>query len=85
MHAHDIFDYGGGELSDYLIAFTITLNPNSLTGFHWPKYTLRDRETLLLQDGDIPLALAKDDFRKEAIHHLVNVNLADPYTLGKTH
>ncbi|KAF8955263.1 carotenoid ester lipase precursor [Flammula alnicola] len=79
VHASDLLNsYGGGEMEDYLIRFAATLNPNSLTSFQWPKYTLQSRQLLTFLDGLIPLIITADTYRQAAMNFVTNVTLATP-------
>ncbi|KAF8964271.1 Alpha/Beta hydrolase protein [Flammula alnicola] len=79
VHGSDLLNsYGGGEMEDYLIRFAATLNPNSLTSFQWPKYTLQSRQLLTFLDGLIPLIITADTYRQAAMNFVTNVTLATP-------
>ena len=70
----------GNELSDYIIQFTSTGNPNGASDrtIPWPKYDKAERKTLTILDGDIPLAIGTDSMRLEAIASLSSLTLAYP-------
>lgn len=57
-------------MTDYLINFAATLDPNSkktlLAGQEWPKYT-NDTRTLLVFKGLQSLGLMDDNYRAEAL------------------
>lgn len=79
VHASDIVNvYGDGEMTDYLVRFVANLDPNGNTGINWPKYTPSSPNLLTFLDGPIPLEIAQDTFRQEAIEYLTNVTLTNP-------
>ncbi|KAF9523405.1 carotenoid ester lipase precursor [Crepidotus variabilis] len=81
VHASDILNvYGGGEMTNYLIRFASTLDPNGngLFDFQWPRYDLQSRQLLTFLDGLIPLDIQTDTFREEPMAYLVQATLAAP-------
>lgn len=82
LHASDILNsYGQMELTDYLIRFATTLDPNvgEGRGIDWPKYDTATRQLVTFQDSIIvPSKLTVDDYRKDAIQLLVNLGLKYP-------
>ncbi|KAF9464209.1 carotenoid ester lipase precursor [Collybia nuda] len=79
VHASDILNvYGGGEMTDYLIRFATTLDPNGKSGLQWPKYTTSSPKLLTFLDGLIPQIITQDTYRKEGMAFLTNITLAHP-------
>ncbi|KAI0364152.1 carotenoid ester lipase precursor [Pilatotrama ljubarskyi] len=70
--------YGGGDMTDYLIRFATTLDPNGDGAFHWPRYMNEDPQLLVFQDGDVPLTLTEDTYRSAAMDYLTKLSLAYP-------
>ena len=70
--------YGGGDMADYLIYFVNHLDPNGKTGIAWPKYTTSERQQLTFQDGLVPLAITKDDYRVDAMKHIIKLSIENP-------
>jgi len=59
-------------MTDVLINFAATLDPNGKTGIHWPKYTTSSPQLLTFLDGNVPLVITQDTFRAEAISFLID-------------
>jgi carboxylesterase type B len=81
FHASDLLNsFGIGEIKDYVIRFTSTLNPNGgkLLAFPWPQWDNNQRTILSIKDGIIPLALNTDDFREDQISFLIDYSLKNP-------
>ncbi|KAL0578576.1 hypothetical protein V5O48_003426 [Marasmius crinis-equi] len=70
-HGTDLLNvYGGGELTDFLIHLTTTLDPNGETETPtWPKYTPQSPEllTLMPEISLRPITITKDTYRQEAM------------------
>ncbi|KAH9926258.1 alpha/beta-hydrolase [Epithele typhae] len=67
--------YGGGDMTDLLINFVNTLNPNIPTSkLPWPRYSLSN-PTLLEFIGNSSLRLIPDTYREEQIEYLMQLNL----------
>ena len=64
--------YGPGDLTDYLINFVNHLDPNGPTVLSWPKYAA-SKQMMVLQDGNTPLAVGNDTFRKDEIALLIEL------------
>jgi acetylcholinesterase len=80
FHASDLLNmYGGGELTDYLVHFVNHLDPNGGSSMNWPKYTKESPNSLTLQDGLVPVTVAQDTYRKEAMEFLTRLSLKNPY------
>ncbi|KAJ7119783.1 Alpha/Beta hydrolase protein [Mycena epipterygia] len=78
-HFTDILNvYGDGELTDYLINFATSLNPNGNTVPSWPAYTTATPNMMTFLDGLIPTTITQDTYRKEAMQFLTNVTLQFP-------
>ncbi|KAJ8081169.1 hypothetical protein PM082_018012 [Marasmius tenuissimus] len=80
FHTHDLLDvYGRGELTDYLIHFATTLDPNGDGTPNWPKYTKESPELLTFVDDFLaPTLITQDTYRREAMNALIDVVLAHP-------
>ncbi|KAJ7448790.1 carotenoid ester lipase precursor [Mycena latifolia] len=80
-HTSDVsIVYGAGELTDYLINFVTTLDPNGATVPAWPQYTADAPNLLTLQDGigQEKIVVTQDTFRAEAMGVLTNISLEFP-------
>ena len=73
---------GGKDLSDYLVRFVNTLDPNNYSNasaVNWPEYADCDApEVLVLLDGDKPQEVRKDTFQKEATDFMTELTLTQP-------
>lgn len=87
FHMTDLFGtFGGGELTDYMVYFTATLNPNAPTKGsprrlpHWPKYNASNPGLLTFFDtGFFPsTAITEDRFREEGINALARLLFEHP-------
>ncbi|KIK61900.1 hypothetical protein GYMLUDRAFT_243066 [Collybiopsis luxurians FD-317 M1] len=89
FHASDLLDiYGPGDLTDILIRFTATLNPNGYgnvgnrtfesEGIHWPEYSAHNREMLQLNDGVPPLSISQDGYRQTGMEYLTYLSQIYP-------
>jgi acetylcholinesterase len=82
-HGSDIaLIYGPSDMTDYLIRFGATLDPNDgntdPSQIAWPAYTPDAPTLLTFLDGLAPLALSSDTYREEAIQTLIQASFADP-------
>ncbi|KJA20079.1 hypothetical protein HYPSUDRAFT_204126 [Hypholoma sublateritium FD-334 SS-4] len=85
VHGSDLFPDGDGNLnllSDYLVKFANTLDPNlGVEDTAWPEYTAQDPQMLLFPPGlfepPLPVA-ATDDHRAEAFDILNDLGLKYP-------
>lgn len=82
-HVTELQDlFFGGDLTDYLVRFVATLDPNDYTNssaIRWPAYNTTDvPEYLLLLDSATSMEVKKDTFREEAISFLTDLCLAEP-------
>ena len=65
-------------MTDFLIRFVNTLDPNGGPQTHWPEYTTRSPQLLAFVDGAIPLKVIPDTFRKESMDFVTQLSLAEP-------
>ena len=70
--------FGGGDLTDFFVRFVNTLDPNGGPQIHWPAYTAKSPELLGFVEGETPLRLIRDTFRKEGTDFLTDLTLAVP-------
>ncbi|KZV64178.1 carotenoid ester lipase precursor [Peniophora sp. CONT] len=78
-HFTDITNvYGDGDMTEYLVRFVATLNPNGGTLLEWPKYTIANPTLLTFLDGVTPEQLSQDDFRQDGFDALVQLSLKYP-------
>ncbi|KAJ7046421.1 Alpha/Beta hydrolase protein [Mycena alexandri] len=79
FHATDILNvYFDGELTDYLINFAATLNPNGKTVPNWPAYTTATPNMMTFLDGLIPTTITQDTYRAAGMQFLTNITLQFP-------
>ncbi|KJA16248.1 hypothetical protein HYPSUDRAFT_219571 [Hypholoma sublateritium FD-334 SS-4] len=79
MHVTDLLNvYGGEELTNYLVRFVTTLNPNGFGNVLWPQYTLQSPTLLTFLDGVDPITFTQDTFREQQIAFLNNLTLNHP-------
>ncbi|KAJ7124165.1 carotenoid ester lipase precursor [Mycena epipterygia] len=79
FHGSDILNvYGGGELTDYLINFATSLNPNGNTVPNWPAYTSATPNVMTFLDGLIPTMITQDTYREAGMQFLTNLTLEFP-------
>ncbi|KAF9450184.1 carotenoid ester lipase [Macrolepiota fuliginosa MF-IS2] len=82
MHGSDLVDsfFLGQELRDYIIRFTVKLDPSG-TGFFdfkWPKYTTGNPNQLIFLDGLVPQIVRKDTYRQPQMDFLTQLGLQAP-------
>ncbi|KAI9063824.1 carotenoid ester lipase [Trametes sanguinea] len=78
-HSTDLQNvFGGGDMADFLIRFVNTLDPNGGPEINWPAYTPETPELLAFIDGEKPLEITPDTFRKEAMEYLMFLGLVHP-------
>ncbi len=80
VHASDLLNSFGGELRDYLIHFVNKLDPNGKDAdgkalVSWPKYSNWAPRLVTFLDGPLPVTITNDDYRKDAINYLIDVEL----------
>ncbi|KAI0322066.1 alpha beta-hydrolase [Amylostereum chailletii] len=79
VHASDLaIVFGPSDMTDYLIRFAAFLDPNGATGIAWPQYDTSGRHLLTFLDGDVPLALSNDTYRKEQMELVAELSLEAP-------
>ncbi|KAF8907652.1 carotenoid ester lipase precursor [Gymnopilus junonius] len=79
FHVTDLLNvYGGEELTNYLVRFVTTLNPNGFGNVMWPQYTPQSPQMLTFLDGLIPTTITLDTFRSSQLAFLNNLTLAHP-------
>ncbi|KAI0265657.1 carotenoid ester lipase precursor [Gloeopeniophorella convolvens] len=68
FHSTDLQNvYGPGDMTDYLIRFAATLNPNGNTNINWPRYTTQSPQLLTFLDGPTPEVITQDTYRAEQL------------------
>ncbi|KAF9552481.1 alpha/beta-hydrolase [Agrocybe pediades] len=79
FHVTDLLNvYGGEELTNYLVRFVATLNPNGFGNVLWPQYTPQSPQMLTFLDGTIPTTPTMDTYRGPQIAFLNNLTLVHP-------
>ncbi|KAJ7205198.1 Alpha/Beta hydrolase protein [Mycena pura] len=79
FHGSDLLNiFGDGSLTDFLVNFATTLDPNGRTVPHWPAYTTATPNLMTLLDGLFPTVITQDTFRASAIQFLTNLTLEFP-------
>ncbi|TFY59875.1 hypothetical protein EVG20_g7629 [Dentipellis fragilis] len=82
-HATDLMNsYGpSGELRDYIISFTTSLNPNvgDSGNIKWPRYDPNNPQALVFQDSVVfPMKVEYDNYRSSALDFVANISLLNP-------
>ncbi|GJE92626.1 carotenoid ester lipase precursor [Phanerochaete sordida] len=78
-HGTDLLNmYGPGDMTEYLINFASTLNPNGPGLLNWPAYTISGKQLLTFLDGAVPLAITQDNFRTNGTDLLTQLLQANP-------
>jgi len=82
-HATDLINsFGpGGELRDYILRFTNSLNPNGREGLgiEWPKWDPAKPKALILQESTFfPLIIGDDNYRSRALDYVANLSIRYP-------
>lgn len=79
FHSTDLQNvYGPGDMTDYLIRFAATLNPNGNTNINWPQYTTQSPQLLTFLDGPTPEVITQDTYRAEQLTFLSQLFLENP-------
>ncbi|KAH9889042.1 carotenoid ester lipase [Cubamyces lactineus] len=68
----------GGDMTDFLVRFAHTLDPNGGPEIHWPAYNPKSPQLLAFVEGKTPLRVIPDTFRQEANEFLVQLGLQQP-------
>ncbi|KAI0314400.1 Alpha/Beta hydrolase protein [Amylostereum chailletii] len=79
-HGSDLQDnvYAPGDMTDYLVRFATSLDPNGATGIHWPQYTNTSPQLLTFLDGNESLAITDDTYRQEALQFVIDLSVSAP-------
>ncbi|KAI0298090.1 Alpha/Beta hydrolase protein [Multifurca ochricompacta] len=80
VHGSDLLNsYGLGELTDYLIRFATTLDPNGGLSPQWPRYTTASPQLLTFLDIPVPsTTITQDTYRADGIEFVTKLSLAYP-------
>ncbi len=70
--------FGGGDMTDFLVRFVNTLDPNGGPQIHWPAYTPQSPQLLAFVEGSTPLTVIPDTFREEAMTFVTKLSQAQP-------
>ncbi|KAI1784678.1 carotenoid ester lipase precursor [Ganoderma leucocontextum] len=70
--------FGGGDMTDFLVRFVNTLDPNGGPEIHWPEYSPESPQLLGFVEGTPNLTTIPDTFRKEAMDFVMQLSLAEP-------
>ena len=70
--------FGGGDMTDFLVRFVNTLDPNGGPEIHWPEYSPETPQLLGFVEGTPNLTIIGDTFRKEAMDFVTQLSLAEP-------
>jgi hypothetical protein len=76
FHTSDDFDET--ELTDYLINFANTLDPNGATVPAWPAYTTAAPWMMTFLDGAVRTTITNDTYRAAGMAFLTNFTLQVP-------
>nr|VWP00041.1 Putative peptide synthase/polyketide synthase [Ganoderma boninense] len=71
--------FGGGDMTDFLVRFVNTFDPNGGPQIHWPEYSPDAPQSLAFVEGTPDLTIIADTFRKEATDFLTQLSLAEPF------
>ncbi|TFK87018.1 carotenoid ester lipase precursor [Polyporus arcularius HHB13444] len=70
--------FGGGDMTDFLVRFVNTLDPNGGPQIHWPAYTPQSPQLLAFVEGNTPLTVIPDTFREEAMTFVTKLSQEQP-------
>ncbi|KAI0819592.1 carotenoid ester lipase precursor [Trametes gibbosa] len=70
--------FGGQDMTDFLVRFVNTLDPNGGPEIHWPQYTQESPQLLAFVEEEPRLKLISDTTRKEPMDFLTELGLAQP-------
>ncbi|KAI0028537.1 carotenoid ester lipase precursor [Vararia minispora EC-137] len=74
FHTSDDADiYGPGDLTDAIVRFAATLDPNGVLNVTWPRYTPDAPQMFRFLDGDVPFEVINDTFRENGIDALIEL------------
>ena len=65
-------------MTDFLVRFVNTLDPNGGPEIHWPEYSPEAPQLLAFVEGTPNLTIIFDTFRKEAMDFVTQLGLAQP-------
>ena len=65
-------------MTDFLVRFVNTLDPNSGPQIHWPEYNPEAPQLLAFVEGTPNLTIIPDTFRKEAMDFVMQLSLTEP-------
>ena len=65
-------------MTDFLVRFVTTLDPNGNPDINWPEYTTGSPQLLAFVEGAKNLTIIHDTFRKEAMDFVLQLSLAEP-------
>ncbi|KAI0628196.1 carotenoid ester lipase [Trametes polyzona] len=76
--------FGGGDMTDFLVRFVTTLDPNdngNSSATHWPAYTRHSPHMLAFTEGpgNKTLEVVSDTYREEAIDFIIQLSLEHPF------
>ena len=83
-HGSDILNiYGGGDLTEFLIHFVTTMDPNCGSSPEWPRYTTSSPQLMTFLDSQGTSQVANrtitlDTYRTEGMEFLTNLSFASP-------
>ena len=68
-----------GDFQDALIHFVTALDPNGVDAkFTWPKWTVESPQMVSFNDGEMPLSIIEDTYRKEEMETISKVCSRNP-------
>lgn len=71
-----------GDLQDALVHFVTSLNPNGPSNVGskvtWPKWTVESPQMVSYNDGEMPLSIIEDTYRKEEMDIIGEVCSRNP-------
>ncbi|TBU61508.1 carotenoid ester lipase precursor [Dichomitus squalens] len=70
--------FGGGDMTDFLVRFVNTLDPNGNPEIDWPEYTTESPQLLAFVEGGRNLTIVPDTFRKEGMDFVMQLSLVEP-------
>ncbi|KAH9855287.1 carotenoid ester lipase precursor [Lenzites betulinus] len=70
--------FGGQDMTDFLVRFVNTLDPNGGPEIHWPAYTQKSPQLLAFVEEEPRLKLISDTFRQQPMDFLTQLGIAQP-------